>query len=255
MDPTLRHLLVWSAGVLFLMYGATPLLIRFTQTMSVPPSFTPVGPGEAPWEVAEYFRAHAEALALDGFTPVAFLMLRGHVRNVVPYIMLLVNREAGDRAMSCVTYVTPNGVPKLSARYLEFYTTFEDNTEIDTSNSSVLGVFKKFPDKRGFRFPDVHDARQLYQIHREMLTRHGSQARKTLPDPGQELPALVKSMCRDMERQTTVGILFLDRAKSAYRPTVRGAYYMTWGQLWPMKTIRTARMMSQSRATLKTLSL
>ena len=40
----------------------------------------------------------------------------------------------------------------------------------------------------------------------------------------------------------------LDAAAGVYRPTLKGAYLMTWGLMWPMKAVRQWQMRNRSQA-------
>ena len=54
-------------------------------------------------------------------------------------------------------------------------------------------------------------------------------------------------MVETYDRQVQIGWLYRDAAAGAYRPTWKGAFLMTWGQLWPMKAIREAGLRARER--------
>ena len=48
--------------------------------------------------------------------------------------------------------------------------------------------------------------------------------------------------------QVQAGRMRLDAAAGVYRPTLKGAYLMTWGLMWPMKAVRQWQMRNRSQA-------
>ncbi len=68
---------------------------------------------------------------------------------------------------------------------------------------------------------------------------------------GEATSYLSRVLVEDYERQVRFGRLRLDSASGVYRPTIIGAYLMTWGLLWPIKPIRMMLMKSREQATLR----
>ena len=157
--------------------------------------------------------------------------------NVTAYVMLFRKDPEHDWAM--LAYVlAETSQARQETSYAEFSTTYGDDTVIDTSNSSELPGFDAGPRKHQSWLPRVKNLARLYQIHREVIRRHGSGASPRQIRDTQALSVVAEAMQKDFREQETRGWFHLDPAAIEYRPTLKGAYLMTWRQLWPISAIR-----------------
>ena len=242
-EHSLISILGWGAAILVgMFYLGVPLLVRFTQKNAAQPRFKVLSLGNCPRAVLTYLKDMSERLESAGFTLVGCMSMQQQTTGVTPYFALLIHRLAGDKAMACAIYTEAEGVMSLGTRYVEFSTRYEDGRMIDTNNSAALDAFRAVPEKTVNKFPTVEDPLELYALHQEIMREFAPSARKVLPDEGAELDYLANVLIEDYERQCRLGMLYLDPAAAAYRPTMKGALLMTWGLLPPMKQVRSLQM-------------
>jgi hypothetical protein len=195
-----------------------------------------------PDSVRDYFDKVENALRSIGFERIDDLALPGHVRNVAANLRLFVNRENQDSASCTAVYVKVGSTWKMKVRYVNFSTFFRDETVYVTSNTGVLSSFPPRPLVHNNRFPDVRNPMRLYEIHQGIITQGVHTQKKTVPlideFHGDGVAYQRWSLKREMEDATSAGCLFLDEARQIYRPTLFGAFTMTWKLLWPWKLVQ-----------------
>jgi hypothetical protein len=259
----MMDMLLWILGglagtLVLLAYLGVPILIRNTSKQAAHPQLPPVDIQTIPVEAATFMRQAAEQLMVEGFTVVDLLDNCGSVPNVKAYLVLMINRTAGDMALIGAFYGAAPDLDqpmKLQALFHEFSSYFTDGSEISTLNTEQLSVFKSRPEKRAVRLPVVRDPRTLYEAHRKVVQRDAAGRTKKLPAEGREVEELIRGMQEDLEKQAKAGYLYLDTAQDAYRPTWLGAYMMTWKLMWPLNWIQRAQRDAQGRALLRSLGM
>ncbi|HVK05882.1 MAG TPA: hypothetical protein VM490_20590 [Armatimonadaceae bacterium] len=231
-------LLIVLAVLVVAAYVALPLVIKASQKMAMRPEFYTLTPEQLPPSLSEYVYGTAAALREHGFEPAAYLTMPNQVPNVRAYLILLMNREAGDKAMVTAMIGEQDGVPTSVTRYLEFSTRFSGGELFDTYNARTLSSFPPGPKTLKTQVPSVEDPQALYRLHRWQMERSGVAGEKSMPEPGQEVAYLTRAMQEDYEQQVRNGILARDDAAGVYRPTLGGAYRMTWGLMFPFNLLR-----------------
>ena len=234
-----------------LSYIGLPLVILFSQKMQARPQFVPIDPSNVPPEVTRYFAQIVPQLEQDGFRVTASLGMPRQVPNVQCFIVMLVNRSAGDKAMVTMTQTTSPNAPTKIVPMTEFNTRFDSGESFDTSTMSSPSVFRYGAQETKTRLPGVQDARMLYQIHRWVMAQKRPQGTKIVYKDGEAVEYLSRIMIEDYDKQVRFGRLKLDTSAGVYRPTIIGAYLMTWALLWPIKPIRQALRKSKEAATLR----
>ena len=245
--------LIWIVGFAALMYLFAPILIRFSQKMNAQPKFEPLDLSTLPPPAAQYVWACQQALEAEGFETVAHLAWANPAPNVFPFIALLMNRAAGTKAMVSAFYVVSPEGPKLTTKYVEFITRYQQGTVLQTSNNQPPGAFQHGPEQQTLRLPEVQNPHALYAVHCQRTARLAGNPIEPLPLPGTEVSVQETRMIEDYEEQVKFGLLYLDQGAAVYRPTWKGAYLMTWSQLQPVKYFREARERGKSQAALKAL--
>ena len=216
------------AVLAILIFVISPLVIYCTLRMPGHPEFSRINPESFPDEVLAFFNLNTKDLEKEGFTKVLDAVQTGSATDPTAYIRLLVNQNAGDEAMCVYSEIKVKNTKHIE-KYVEFCSEFSSNKEISTNNSNMPAVFKQVPEKQVFKFPNISDLHRLYEIHtRETGKFVDKYSRKILPPKGRELERLTDSMIKDMERQVRMGYFYLDRPARVYRPTLKGAYFMTW---------------------------
>jgi hypothetical protein len=140
-----------------------------------------------------------------------------------------------------------DGAAKPRTQYAEYATRFANDHAITTNNSKTLGSFKPVEGRRSFYHADVADINQLYQLHRIAIEKYEAGQQKVLPPAGQEIPTLLQKLTESYDNQVKTGILRYDAGSDSYRPTLSGAFYMTYSLLFPLKQIRASRMRAACR--------
>jgi hypothetical protein len=253
----MHSLLIWAALVALLSYVGGPILIRFKQKAKAHPKFESLDASDIPDALAHYVYSTANALREDGFIPEAYLSLPDQVPNVRAYLILLANRPSGDKAMVTVMMTHQEGkTPQVGTHYVEFSTRYASGKVVDTMNGGTLGAFKTLPGEVKTQIPQVQDPHALCLIHRHILDRLADVApgdEKVMYPEGDAARYLAGVMEKGYEEQAALGLLYRDEegGEAIFRPTWYGAFYMTWGLLFPIKQIRQMRAAQRATAVLR----
>jgi hypothetical protein len=245
--------LIVVGAVLLIPYVLGPILIRFTLRQSAEPEIVPfdVDDPELPDKVATYFRRVSEALEPLGFDVVAAMALPKQVPRVKAVLLMLANRTSKDAALASVLYAQQPDGTQVHNAFVEYVARFRDGTLVQTNNSKELNAFAPRPDQITTQFPMVRVAGRLYRLHQAMVERHGGTGRKILrldeEFHGDAVAYLAQSLVEELDSQIETGYMYRSRQEPAYWPTWKGAFLMTWGQLWPFKAIRRARRDRKAR--------
>lgn len=143
--------------------------------------------------------------------------------------------------------------------YTEFLSRFDADEValIHTNNTTMIGSFPDLPNELAFRFPQVKDIQRLDRLHQKLVDRHAPSARKivSLYDRHEgRVVSYIRSVLLDgYRKQEGTGYLVYREYGNYWRPTVKGAYLMTWALLWPMKAILLGRMYRRARQLLREL--
>jgi hypothetical protein len=256
MDPLLIVLLLLGcvAGVI---YGGLPLLIRSTLRISAQPEYLNIDLNDpaVPQDVSNYFQSVAEVLAPIGFESVEALSMPRPSSGTTSFFLLMANRLNKDYALVTVMYRCtqetdaagePTQVSRLATAYTDFFSRFRDGTNVSTSNVLEVGVFRPLPWNIVARLPMVEDMRRLYQLHQRLLETYDINSSKFLRveeeyqnDAGAYLAQVIREQ---LNEQVDTGYFYYSKDDDVYRPTLKGAYLMTWKQLWPFKAIARSRI-------------
>lgn len=237
-DPTLY---VWLAGFVAFYFLVTPLLILTNQKMSASPACDELQMHSLDPQLANFLMQKTNELYDLGFDEPTLIHLPSAVSGVKAYLIMLVNRPAGDKVM--VTALVGADVFTIQTWYVEFSTRYATDQCVDTLNSSELSAFQQGPENVRAQVPSVTDVKELYRLHQYMMKNSNITARKMLYEPGQAIAYLKEyALKKSYDKQVVKGWLSYDAAGDNYRPTIKGAYLMTWGLLQPMKWIRILSM-------------
>lgn len=194
-----------------------------------------------------------------GFESLGGIALPDPLPNVRVIGEFFVNREEQAEAAVFVMFAMANEFWTMKKSYVEFVSEFRSGNlrQLSTADIGELGSFPDAADTLYFRLPDIADAEELWNCHRELVERHAAGLRKSLrvfeefsDDPALRISATLQD---DYERQVASGYLRLSRDGEHYRPTIKGAYLMVWKELWPIKNIRNALLRSRGTKVLDEL--
>ena len=173
-------MLFWILFVVIYFQG-TPLLILSQTHSAAAPRFEWLQMERLAPDVAHFLTSTTNELAQEGFTPVAHLLLPHAASHATPVVVLLINRQTGDKALISVIYTHTNEQTKIATKYVEFTTRFADDSSVGTRNTKSLPAYYKPLHRRLFRFPDVTDARRLYALHRALRQKYAPNLKPVLP--------------------------------------------------------------------------
>ena len=233
-------LLYLVLGVIVFAYLGLPLMIRQKLTIHSRPDIQPATDRFLPEDVQEYFAEIAPKLSELGFERVACFTMDGTTPNVNPHVTLWINRASGQMAAGNVLIATQGDKPPKITKYVEFVSKLADGPSVTTNNSPQLGAFKKIPTLDSLSAARLHEPAHVHRLH---LWRQGNlldpRARRYLPEQGKELAAFADLYAESIHRQVGAGYLEqLPNDRALYRPTLAGAYLMTWAQLPPLKNMK-----------------
>jgi len=239
-----RNIAFVIGGLVLLPYWLGPILIHATQRSSASPKFDPYDPARhvVPPSINTALGESEAALVASGFTKVGDFFQVGFMKNMTSRVGLFEKPATRQQAIIAGMYMDMEPT-KLLAHYVEIYGKFTDGRTLLVNNSPVLSAYAPVAGKTSEQFPDVRDPKRLVVLHERLLKRMGPpESRAPIDRSGDAAAYLSKALVRELESQIPTGYLRLDRAANAYRPTIKGALVMTWGQLPPVSTIRKSRM-------------
>lgn len=239
---TLFLILLGVMGVVFLFF---PLVVLLRQKIAVHPRFVPLDLTRLPSLQLTALQRTVETLQKDGFVPEAYLKPVESSPKSVVYFVVLANRAVRNSAI--ITLHAPQSTvqkPAVAGSIdVTFQTRYSGGTVIETHNSSQLDFTPPMPSEVRNFLPSIKDLHRLYQVHTytlENLFGNNLREGKALyeeAEAAEYLPRMVESC---LEAQLENGYIRLDtsRLEHTYRPTLKGAYLVTWSNLFPVTVVR-----------------
>jgi hypothetical protein len=241
------------AVLVLLPYVVGPLLIKLTLKQSDEPELTqlPLDDPKFPKSVTAHFRKVTEALRPAGFEPAAALGMPNQVPKVSARLLLLANRRTKDAAAVTLIYADEEGFTLVKTSYVEFISRFRDGTLVQTNNSEELNAFARRPGQFTTQLPLVREPERLYRLHQALAERHGGGSGKVLrldeEFRGDATAYLSRAIVEELEGQIDTGYMYYVESEGQFRPTLKGAFLMTWGLLWPFTALRRMRRDREAR--------
>ena len=251
MDYSQWPKLVLAGGILVAgFYLLIPWLIYLTQRMNGDPRIVIFDAEEnrLPPQVAEYFDDAGESLLGLGFEPFPCVALPDPMPNVRAICQVWVHPERRDATLVSAIFGVAQNAGKMQTYYTEILSRFadEDLSTIQTNNAQIVSAFADLPDEPTFRFPQVKSVGELDRLHMRLVDRHSPGRRKvvTLLDKfdGDLEKYFRWALVNSYRKQEATGYLAYNEHGNYWRPTIKGAYLMTWSQLWPMSAMALSRI-------------
>jgi hypothetical protein len=215
-------------------YLGTPLLIYTGNKLQAELLTTPFHLEKLVPDVQEHLTRNIAILTSLGFSVEASVMMPETAPNMRTYMVMMANRNTGEKSNITAILATPPGATPILNFYTEFTCRYASGKIVDTMNSNVIGSFDPLPHETKITFAGQQDLELLYQLH-QYIVRHVAQVK---PDdtPHMYPPGGAESYLREIWRkgfdeQVEAGIMRCDG--NYYRPTFFGAYKMTWRLLFP----------------------
>jgi hypothetical protein len=240
--------LITLALIVGLPYLVMPLVILFAQKMDANPRLLPLLAAEIPAEALPRLKGDTEALQAVGFAPEAYLSMPQQMPNMRVFLVMLTDRARGDKAMVTTILTKPaDGPPQLTS-YVEFSTRFADGRLVDTMNSKQVGSFNPMPGEIKTGFTGMTDLGKLHQLHRYIIEKEiGSNTTPVVYPLGEAESYLRDVLIKGYDEQVGTGVLRLDRPAGVYRPSLIGAFKMTYRELPPLKQMLIAKRNTRAR--------
>lgn len=223
-------------GYLVLFFVVAPVVVYLVVRQPRNPQFSEIWFGDIAPDVGQFLMEGVERLETIGFRQLVHARQGATNNNVSIVLTYLRNDQTGDAAI-VVCAAASQGVTTTKARYVEFATHFLNGVEVDTNNSTQQSATIPVPEKISYRLPDVRDPVELFRIHSAFAAQQGTRNQKVMAAPGTELADINQGYTRDLQRQESLGVLRYDQAADCFRPTLVGAFKMTWKLAWPVKPI------------------
>lgn len=223
-------------------YVLGPLLILATIRFRYPAKLLFFDPDDIslPGDVAEFVYPACEALVSLGFEPVAYFCLPD-VASTNSINVLLINSATDEAAMVNCIYAGWPAAP-IKSKFVEFATRFRDGMSVQTSNTRDVDAFRHPPDDHTIHFSEVEDVAALYLRHQLICERLGTTRRelKLIDHTPEEVEQYLQTnvLKEPLDYQVQEGLF--RRVDDEYRPTLIGAWLLTWQELWPLKALRRA---------------
>jgi len=242
----LIYFLLIPLGLVVAFYLIIPLILRSQQRYPASPQLLEMRFETLKPSLAKFLMTRTHALFEIGFAEATLVKIPDPAPHVRTYLVMLVNRAAGDKAM--VTAIVGEAGSGLRTLYVEFSTRFENGDVFDTHNADELNAFPPALLTVRTQVPTVDDPAELYELHRFVLKKHDVRSSKTLYEPGRALDYLARfALVKSYEEQVNRGWLWYDEADDAYRMTILGSYMICWGLLQPFKAFRRLALQSRER--------
>lgn len=236
--------------VVGLAHLAGPIALRSTFRFSSRCQLTQVGTAELPVEVAAEINGKIPELQNLGFEFLGSYdcgELAAHTRSYLGYFC---NRASNDFA-SVTVMLSGRGIDS----FLEFSSTFSNGRTFETNSNGILPLTPGDPLRRIFRFPEIKDARALYNVHRLLIEKYAPGLWAQGEPKGHEIQRFLRAVENYGPRHAKLGYTTLSPDGETYRATWKGAFLMTWNGLWPSSLIRKAAYKQAMRAELQSLEI
>ncbi len=234
-------------------YVGLPIIVKSMMKNKAVPELVEFDPeaNPPPRDVDAFFARTIRELRPEGFSVACHIIVPQQIPNVNALLMVLENRTKRDLALTVVmfgSHKTEEGTTvRMQSQHVQFGAEFVDGMEINTTNSGVESAFAPVPNKRHFCFPEVQNAAALYRIHQRALQEFAGVERRPVPASDNMLQTLQAEMIAEMANQVGTGYLTLNADGSYFFPTWKGAFLMSWKQVWPVKAIRSAIRVRRAR--------
>ena len=239
------YLLVLPLFLIVAYYIGAPVLLYVSLKISVHPTLQPAALSALPPELIHYFIENSQRLQAEGFQSLREYTLDGEEGDSKTTLATLAHAETGDRAVITALLLRFEEDWRPLMQYVEITARFEDGSRLVSTNRREPDWFPARGAKRVFRFAPAQDCRELYRLHRRAAALHAPESPPvSIPPEADSAVLLLQEFREDCESQRRAKTLFFDAARGVYRPTLRGAFRLTWRLLFPFR----AALLLQDRA-------
>lgn len=236
------------AALVALPYAALPLLIKSTLTMAAEPVFLETEISGLPPATRDFIRSRIPPLEALGFELRSVMACPSAGNNIKNYVAILTEEASQILAVVTVIVAVVEGKEDKHAFYVEFSNRFVNDEYVSTMNSDELGAFPVLKGSTVLQVPQVKDEARLLSLHKAGVKVFGANKVSEFPRI-QDWPAYLKSQISKQFHRVAekTGLLELDSKTNNFRPTLYGAYVMTWGQIPPFKQLRESKLKAKAK--------
>jgi hypothetical protein len=219
-----------------------PALILAVARYGVDPEFDPIDPDELSEPVLAYLDAGARQLETLGFRELTWLTMRGFAPRMVSHFAVLLHDDGRVAAMVAVIEAGSDGATRLQAKFLELCTLLPDGRHVCTSNSGELLPPVPVPGRVAIQLPRVEDPGRLLHLHRGLVTLESGSGRGSAAAIRDDVEAFLRQcIVIQVDALVDAGLMRRPGADGQSRPTLKGAFILTWSMLWPASAVRRTR--------------
>ena len=238
------YLLISGMIYLGFMYLGMPLLVLKQNSMPAKYTLSPFSTEEEN-TLDEEFKAYDQDILDNGFHHIVSSQVK-HQKTTTFFNLYIQHTK---KLSILLTSIDNPNVKKL--QYLEVTQLFSDDTLLSVMNSSVASFYPESPRKVGFRYPKVKKVSQLVQIIEYILEEYLSNKTAISLPEGEELKLLERFFNEEQQELIDKGHVSPKIVQEERMLTIKGAYFMTWKLLWPVKQILAYRELAHAQSILK----
>jgi hypothetical protein len=229
-------------------YAALPLLIKSTLTMAAEPVFLETEMSSLPPATRDFVQSRVPPLEALGFQLRALMVCPSAGNNVRNYVAILTEETSQTLAVVTVIAGVVEGRDGDHAFYVEFTNRFVNDEYVSTMNSDQLGAFPVLKGSTVLQVPQVKNEARLLSLHKAGVKEFGANKVSEFRQI-QDWPLYLQTQMNKQFHKVAqkTGLLELDSATNNFRPTLYGAYIMTWGQIPPFKQIRESMLKAKAK--------
>lgn len=243
--------------VIFLLsipYVGIPLMFWRTKVFNTKPRLRRVLSDFLPKSVNGYFESGHSHLIGAGFEPCFDAVLHDQADQIRVFFRMYVKPKNNVMAIA-TSFLANDNEEKPLKSFLEFVSRFSDDTELITTNSDLGGAPIESSSRSSRTFLNIRSPLRLLKIHEHFLSRSKKLETTTAPFLDKALPEFEIHLQKELEYQEKIGGLRFDAQIDGYRPTIAGAFLMTWSSMWPVSAVRRFYQKQKAKIWLRQLKI
>jgi hypothetical protein len=255
--------LVIAAALIYLV--GLPLLMKKMMLFNLDHPIDPIGPDDlTETQVATLLQYQGQLEAL-GFTEVGWLCIKEMVPGAQIYFVLMNHPTLRVASMATMTVGVSGDSdkaaqaksPTIPVKWnIEFSSDALDDSGYTTANINEAPTPGMEITSHSVRLPGEQDLARILKIHNARLNAKGFSEHQLKPLPvdlDDWISELRKMERRQFDAAVQHGFLTPSADGRLLHITTKGAFLMTWSQLWPFKNIRMARYSKKWRQEIQQL--
>lgn len=183
----------------------------------------------------EFFASTRQNMAQMGFQFAGYFEAAVS-RNQIIILGLFQHPSTRDAGMSMAHFQRMANDLRLRGVAVSFGAGFEDDSQLGTNNNADYDVMGKSKNWRIVQVPPGTASHLVFRTHRYLAGLHlqGSQKTADMADPA---GFIRRSFQKSYHRQVPLGYLKPSRDGKVLRPTLKGAFFIWYKWLWPLRWV------------------